>query len=254
MSVIWRYILKKKQRGRGNGKQIAMVVIVIFLIAAIVGALLWLSDLGSNWDVRTWGDKFTQQDQVTKPGNSGSNKPIIPVIPEPALYDEVKVGDEIKAIYIDTSYVITDEDIARFKTEGKIHEQDYETYYYLIYEKHRAYGSPFGLCYCEVTKSMIDTQLGGEELSSEDISDDFAIHALTFGYEGGGGFIWAEKIGYISDDLLNSLFGGPIPFGWSATEYVCSPRSINVQEVRCADILRNFVDVNSEAEYEQQNQ
>ncbi len=96
---------------------------------------------------------------------------------------------------------------------------------------------------------MIDTLLGG--VSSEDISDDFTIHALTFSYEGGGGFIWAEKIGYISDDLVNSLFGGPIPFGWSATEYVCSPRSINVQEVRCADILRNFVDVNSEAEYEQ---
>ncbi len=241
---------KKKQskKKRGNGKQIAMVVIVIFLIAAIVGALLWLSDLGSNWDVRTWGDKFSKQEQ-TKPGNSGSNKPIIPVIPEPALYDEVKVGDEIKAIYIDTSYVITDEDIARFKTEGKIYEQDYETYYYLIYEKHRTSGSPVGLCYCEVTKSMIDTLLGG--VSSEDISDDFTIHALTFSYEGGGGFIWAEKIGYISDDLVNSLFGGPIPFGWSATEYVCSPRSINVQEVRCADILRNFVDVNSEAEYEQ---
>ncbi len=74
---------KKKQskKKRGNGKQIAMVVIVIFLIAAIVGALLWLSDLGSNWDVRTWGDKFSKQEQ-TKPGNSGSNKPIIPVIPE----------------------------------------------------------------------------------------------------------------------------------------------------------------------------
>ena len=240
--------MKKKQRGRGNGKQIALVVIVLFLIVAITAALLWLSDLGTNWNVKAWGDKFSKQEQ-TKPGNSGSNKPIIPVIPEPALYDEVKVGDEIKAIYIDTSYVITDEDIARFKTEGKIYEQDYETYYYLIYEKHRVSGSPVGLCYCEVTKSMIDTLLGG--VSSEDISDDFAVHALTFSYEGGGGFIWAEKIGYISDDLVNSLFGGPIPFGWSATEYVCSPRSINVQEVRCADILRNFVDVNSEAEYEQ---
>ena len=243
--------MKKKQRGRGNGKQIAMVVIVIFLIAAIVGALLWLSDLGSNWDVRTWGDKFTQQEQVTKPDDSGSNKPIIPVIPEPALYDEVKVGDEIKAMYIDTDYVITDEDIARFKTEGKAVEEYGFMYYYLIYEKYRTY-SPFGLCYTEINKSIIVAQIGG--VSSEDISDDFTIHALTFGYEGGGGFIWAEKIGYISDDLLNSLFGGPIPFGWSATEYVCSPRSINVQEVRCADILRNFVDVNSEAEYEQQNQ
>lgn len=242
--------MKKKQTKskHGNGKQIALVVIVLFLIVAITAALLWLSDLGTNWNVKAWGDKFSKQEQ-TKPGNSGSNKPIIPVIPEPALYDEVKVGDEIKAIYIDTSYVITDEDIARFKTEGKIYEQDYETYYYLIYEKHRVSGSPVGLCYCEVTKSMIDTLLGG--VSSEDISDDFAVHALTFSYEGGGGFIWAEKIGYISDDLVNSLFGGPIPFGWSATEYVCSPRSINVQEVRCADILRNFVDVNSEAEYEQ---
>lgn len=244
--------MKKKQTKskHGNGKQIALVVIVLFLIVAITAALLWLSDLGTNWNVKAWGDKFSKQEQ-TKPGNSGSNKPIIPVIPEPALYDEVKVGDEIKAIYIDTSYVITDEDIARFKTEGKAVEEYGFMYYYLIYEKHRASGSPVGLCYCEVTKSMIDTLLGGEELSSEDISDDFAIHALTFGYEGGGGFIWAEKIGYISDDLVNSLFGDPIPFGWSATEYVCSPRSINVQEVRCADILRNFVDVNSEAEYEQ---
>lgn len=246
--------MKKKQQSkkkRANGGRIALIVIALFLVVAIVGALLWLSDLGSNWDVRTWGDKFTQQEQVTKPGNSGSNKPIIPVIPEPALYDEIKVGDEIKAINIDTSYVITDEDIARFKTEGKIHEEDSLTYYYLIYEKYRTY-SPFGLLYCEVTKSMIDTLLGGEELSSEDISDDFAIHALTFSYEGGGGFIWAEKIGYISDDLFNSLFGDePIQIGWSATEYVCSPRSINVQEVRCADILRNFVDVKSEAEYEQ---
>lgn len=243
--------MKKKQRGRGNGKQIAMVVIVIFLIAAIVGALLWLSDLGSNWDVRTWGDKFTQQEQVTKPGNSGSNKPIIPVIPEPALYDEVKVGDEIKAMYIDTDYVITDEDIARFKSEGKAVEEYGIMYYYLIYEKYREY-FPFGLCYTEINKSIIVAQIGGEELSSEDISDDFAIHALTFSYEGGGGFIWAEKIGYISDDLFNSLFGDePIQFGWSATEYVCSPRSIHVQEVRCADILRNFVDINSEAEYEQ---
>ena len=242
---------KKKQskKKRGNGKQIAMVVIVIFLIAAIVGALLWLSDLGSNWDVRTWGDKFSKQEQVTKPGNSGSNKPIIPVIPEPALYDEVKVGDEIKAMYIDTDYVITDEDIARFKSEGKAVEEDGFMYYYLIYEKYRTY-SPFGLCYTEINKSIIVAQIGG--VSSEDISDDFAIHALTFGYEGWGGFIFAEKVGYISDELFNSLFGDePIQFGWGATEYVCSPRSIYVQEVRCADILRNFVDVNSEAEYEQ---
>ena len=64
MSVIWRYILKKKQRGRGNGKQIAMVVIALFLVVAIVGVMLWLSDLGSNWDVRTWGDKFRDRKSV----------------------------------------------------------------------------------------------------------------------------------------------------------------------------------------------
>ena len=146
--------MKKKQTKskHGNGKQIALVVIVLFLIVAITAALLWLSDLGTNWNVKAWGDKFTQQEQVTKPGNSGSNKPIIPVIPEPALYDEVKVGDEIKAMYIDTDYVITDEDIARFKSEGKAVEEDGFMYYYLIYEKYREY-FPFGLCYTEINKS-----------------------------------------------------------------------------------------------------
>lgn len=244
--------MKKKQTKskHGNGKQIALVVIVLFLIVAITAALLWLSDLGTNWNVKAWGDKFSKQEQ-TKPGNSGSNKPIIPVIPEPALYDEVKVGDEIKAMYIDTDYVITDEDIARFKSEGKAVEEDGFMYYYLIYEKYREY-FPFGLCYTEINKSMIVAQIGGEELSSEDISDDFTIHALTFSYEGWGGFIFAEKVGYISDELFNSLFGDePIQFGWGATEYVCFPRSINVQEVRCADILRKFVYIKSEAEYEQ---
>ncbi len=57
-------------------------------------------------------------------------------------------------MYIDTDYVITDEDIARFKSEGKAVEEYGFMYYYLIYEKYRTY-SPFGLCYTEINKSII---------------------------------------------------------------------------------------------------
>ena len=242
---------KQSKKKRANGGRIALIVIALFLVVAIVGVMLWLSDLGSNWDVRTWGDKFKSEQQGTKPNDVGNKKPVIAVITEPTLFDAIEVGDEMKAMYIDIDYVITDEDIARFKSEGKAVEEDGQISYYLIYEKYREY-SPFGLRYIEIDSAMLKAILDGSEYNADDISDDAAVRCLSFSYEGGGGLIWVETSGYISDEVFKWLWGDDeVILGWSASEHVCSPTPIHVQEVYCADVLRKFIEIKSEAEYEQ---
>lgn len=244
--------MKKKQTKRkqhGNAKQIAIVVIVLFLIAAIAAALLWISDLGTNWSVKTWGDKFnSDHQQVTTPDNGG-NKPVIPTIPEPILYNEINIGDEITSVYFDPTYEITDEDIMRFKREGKAVEDQGITQYYLVYYYHGGYSSPLGIYYYELSAAFVKDMLSAEniEYQSDEISDDFMYQILLISpYDVNKfdtGIVWCQQKGYISTRLLDLLMGeDTLTFGYTEnTHHENLYPHIEVEEVYCVDILRRFV-------------
>lgn len=216
-----------KKHKRSDRVKWGVVAIVLILLCVAVGGVM--------------ASIFTD----TKP-QDWFKRPQPPVDSDVSLYDEIKVGDELRSVHFDTSYEITDEDIARFKSEGKsVTDSESFTRYYLFSFDRPGYGSLLGLSFLELNYETLTSALG-DELAEGELSDDAALYLLQlYPCDGYPLCIWSKQVGYISPRILSLLNdGNDWEFGFldSAFNLVLP---ITVEQVACADIMQRFVSVSA---------